>query len=257
MKESAFLPQNRRFKNRRWFFWFFGVFVAAIILIILLGYLIFWSGVFDVKNFSYINQDNIVLNKEVRLFLISEGVKHSRISKFFTPDNILFWSGIFWRDFSPPPFLVKLSFHPDYQKRNVVIETIKRNPFGLLCSKATSGCFWFDNEGVLFASASAAEGFLIPKVFDENKFTPALSPETLFYVKELARLPTVTPMETIIKENILEEIEVKTLKGPKLYFSLKFTIDNLSEILNKLNKEVKLASLEYIDFRVPGRIFYR
>lgn len=166
MKEGAFLPQNRRVKNRRWFFWFFAGFVAVIILIILFGYLLFWSGVFDVKSFSYVNQDNLVLNKEVKLFLISEGTKNSGVSKFFTPANILFWSGIFWRDFSPPPFLVKLSFHPDYKERTVIIETIKRNPFGLLCSKETNSCFWFDDEGVLFASASAAEGFLIPKVFE-------------------------------------------------------------------------------------------
>ena len=61
--------------------------------------------------------------------------------------------------------------------------------------------------------------------------------------------------------NVADEIDVRTDKDTQIYFSTEFSLDSaihtLDVVLKKEISEDKLKSVEYIDLRSEGRVFYK
>ena len=148
-----------------------------------------------------------------------------------------------------------------------VLHAVRREDFGMLCVKDVAGadsCYVFDKEGVIFEAANVVVGNVIARVDDASDFKPALGviladPDIwgnmvpiIAYAKD--SLPA-SRMELLRTE---KEITVTLMdSGTKLYFSLQFDPSEHIRALKELSKTVPTETLEYVDLRVKGRVFYK
>lgn len=137
-------------------------------------------------------------------------------------------------------------------------------------------CLWFDREGVIFKRSFSAEGSLISVVDDYSE--RALGPgarvlpeefvENLFSVLRAVSDSGISIKEIRLNDFNLQEIEVTTYdnglpsealakEGPKVYFSLRFPADNTAAVIKSLVSQGKFGTLEYLDFRVENRAYYK
>ncbi len=148
-----------------------------------------------------------------------------------------------------------------------VLHALRREDFGMLCVKDPAGaddCYVFDDEGVVFDSARVVVGDVIARVDDASDFRPALG--AMLADPDVWRnmAPVVAYAKEGLPANRMEfaraerELAVTlTDSGTKLYFSLQFDPSEHIRALKELSKAVPLATLEYADLRVKGRVFYK
>lgn len=229
---------------------------------------------------------------EIKELLINDLLENSKIRSLLGPENLFFWpskisqipSSLFW--------LSDLGLKKDWQQKEIFIEVKERQPWLLWCltfqaglpeqagslvvqassstvpmaSTTVGNCYWLDDEGIVFSSAPEAEGYLIPRVFEKSDrqelnfgqsfdTNPQLAKNTLEIIKETENSPLI--VRRFLIENInLQELAAET-NGPKLYFSMRFVPRDLDKILINLNDHLDFKKLEYIDFRVENRIYYK
>jgi len=63
--------------------------------------------------------------------------------------------------------------------------------------------------------------------------------------------------EIALNDLALQEIVVTTYDGPALYFSLRFPADNDVPVLQGLMAKPGFGKLQYVDFRVENRAYYK
>jgi hypothetical protein len=158
------------------------------------------------------------------------------------------------------PAIASLEFHKNYLKRILRITIHEREPYGIWCANA---CFWFDKEGIIFKEAASVKGALVRRISDNTQRDLSLGmrvlpPEQFKYILAafdfLARVG-LTPDELVISDFNKEEFYVDLLDGPRIFFSLRNNPSFAYEPLLALKTE--LIKLEYIDLRVPQRIFLK
>lgn len=111
--------------------------------------------------------------------------------------------------------------------------------------------------------APAAEGNIIHVVHDHAqadpglggialaaRFVPAIT--SIFRILDASEVPI---KEVRIDDLSLEEVVVETYSGVRLLFSLRFGADSALPVLRSLGS--KLKNLEYVDFRVENRAYYK
>jgi cell division septal protein FtsQ len=238
---------------------FFSIFVLLVIGVV---YLVFHSPVFQIAGIEVVGSQK---NEEIKSELISILSKTSKFQSWLGSENIIFWSpkaikgipqSLFW--------LSDLTLKRNWSSREIFIEVQERRPYLIWC-QADSNCYWLDKTGVAFAFAPQSEGFIIPKVLAENSQplklgqlffnNPDLVKNTLEIIKQLQNSSLVVS-KFLIKDLNLQEMTAKTA-GPELYFSLRYLPQNFSQILASLGNRVDFQKLNYIDFRVVNRIYYK
>lgn len=250
--EVFVVSQNRR--RRR--FWLLFSFLVIYLLLLGSGWLIFWSPWLKVQEIDFqggATADQILIKE----YLVAHLIKARPWAAILTQANILFWSPAALKDFEEPAFIEELKLSRDFASRKVIVELAIRRPYGIWCPAERVECFWFDGMGILFSPSAAAEGFLIPKVVDFNPRPEKLDIKILEIFEIVNAVPQFQVAGILIKEKGLQEFEAKTASGLKLYFSQRFQPENLKDVLLRLSQEIELGKLEYIDFRVPNKVFYK
>jgi hypothetical protein len=269
--------------------------IAAIIfslgaLAIVLLYLILYSPLPKVKKvsssgLSIVSPENLTSALSIHL------VGSSRIRAILGPDNIISWE--FLGKYSLPPLLLptvkETVINSNIFEKVVRVEAKERELFGIWClfpnkqdaplvtSSVFFGapisldrgddqeCFAFDETGVIFQEVPIPYGSLILKIIDEN-YRPIIFGKTLIKDSELSNLlNTVNIVKSYglgiaqieIKDKALAEWETKMVAGPTLLFSLRFVPEELEAILENLRERLDFEKLNYLDFRVPNRIYYK
>lgn len=263
---ESILSVRRNFKRRLFFAWAGLIFFIVYLIAIGAGYIIFYTSFFKIEKFEFAGFQKID-SVSFKHWLILEQLKNSSWNRFLTSDNFLFWFGFKPENINLPASLALLKLSPAFFERKVLIEIKERQPFGIWCHnrKMENGewkidvdpCFWFDELGMLFMPAPSAEGFLIPLIFDINSRPEELSREIFSLFQRLYNLKNIKLIKFFIKDENLKELEAEIVNGPKLYLSLKGDNEDLEAILNKLSGQVEFENLQYIDLRVPGRIYYK
>lgn len=240
------------------------IIVISILILLVIGvvYLVFRSSFFQIAGLEVVGSQK---NEEIKGELISVLSKTSKFRSWLGPENILFWSPKTIQKIPPSLFwLSDLTLKRDWFSRKISIEVKERQSWLLWCS-ADSSYYWLDETGIVFALAPQAEGFIVPKVFTENgqpllfgqpfSDNSDLVKNTLEIIKQLqdSSLPV---SRFLIKDINLQEMTVET-GGPELYFSLRYLPQNLSQLLANLAGRVNFQKLEYVDFRVENRIYYK
>ncbi len=174
------------------------------------------------------------------------------------------------------PAVKSVTVEKDYGTRSLNIKVEERKPYGIWCVGTPGGdviepdqvpgeCAWFDDGGVVFQKAVGAEGSLIFAVHDYSqhklnlgaKVLPEEFLSGLFSIFQVLKKSDVNTQEVRLNDLALEELEVRTYNGPKLYFSLRFPADNDLVALNDLSAKPGFAKLQYLDFRVENRVYYK
>jgi hypothetical protein len=142
---------------------------------------------------------------------------------------------------------------------------------------STFRCWWFDREGILFARALDSRGGLLKTVHDYSgrvigAGAAALPPplmRNLLSIFEVLRESGAVPDEVRLEDIANEEVEVVTLNGPRLYFSLRFPLGGVADVVRQMFSSPPAGGgstigglppahrLEYVDFRVENRVYYK
>ncbi len=150
---------------------------------------------------------------------------------------------------------------------------------------ASDSCWWFDSSGVVFKKAISAEGNLITSLSDysqkdiglNSKILPDEFIPNIFSIFRAVSASGLSVKEMRLNDLTLQEIEVDTYDGlpadlpagsllkagalskagPKIYFSLRFPADSVPEVIKSLKEKTTFGSLQYVDFRVENRVYYR
>jgi len=133
-------------------------------------------------------------------------------------------------------------------------------------------CFYIDKEGIVYKASPLISGSVILNIFSSKKQSVDLrsevvSPETIDFIltidKKLPKIKTVTgPSWQIRNFKIIspEDLRVRTTQGYQIYFNPTYSVDSQLKALKlTLEKEIKenWPSLEYIDLRIEGRVYYK
>jgi hypothetical protein len=276
-----YLDERQRKKRRRFLkLKIYGGLFLFFILVIGAGYLIVYSPLFQIKN---INSDNENLTEQLKSYFAGQ----STIARILGPNNILVWTDKTDSFIKEHPRIAELTIKKDYLNRQIEINVKEREKFGIwrpllfLNNASTTeanftssssesiptkggGCFWFDKSGVIFAEAPAIEGELIRKISDSSN--RSLKPgdkileenmlKNLISIFDVLEKSELKAKNLILEDLSLQEITTESPSIPKIYFSLRFSPEFALPAIQSI-KELGLAKIEYIDFRVENRAYYK
>ncbi|MBI2033899.1 MAG: hypothetical protein HYT13_02260 [Candidatus Liptonbacteria bacterium] len=264
---TYFYEGQRRRRRQRIYFKLISVSVFFFALILGGGWLIFRSSFFNVEKITVLGNKDI--KKEEVIGLVKNFIlQGSFLRNFLGFENFLAWpKEVGHESLASLPTLGSLQVKKNYGERSIILTVTEREPFGVLCLKKNlpSECFWFDREGVIFKRFFEVEGNLIKSLNDyyqENlrlgsKILPEGFIPNLISIFEVINQSSLSIKEISLKNLGLQEVEVDTYDGPKIYFSLRFPAENTLAVIQSLLEKTGFKKLDYLDLRVENRAYYR
>lgn len=146
------------------------------------------------------------------------------------------------------------------------LRSFKRTTFGVLCAGLAGeagDCFVFDEDGVVFNGARTVVGEIV-RVSDHSEAVPQIgsrvidadSWRNIYPIIRFARDGGFNVADFILKRGE-REIDIVLTDGPVLRFSYEFDPTQHLRALPAFREKVSFDSLEYLDMRVEGKIFYK
>ncbi len=264
-KNPDIFLKRRNHSKRRFYRWAGGLLLVGGSLIGLV-YVLLYASFLKVKTIQ-ISSDLTSLDPDlVTASLSAQMIGQSRLLAMLGADNILFW----WLGKKPTqletiPALADVSVATNLFRREVDIKPAERVLSGILCLP-TNDCYGFDGSGVVFSKMPQSQGSLILRIDDQNQRNVSLGSKILpndqwvnniFQTLKVLAANNVSIASVGIRPLDLKEWQVDLVAGPIFYFSLNFMPDNLDGILQNLLKRLDLSKLQYLDFRVENRIYYK
>ncbi len=185
-------------------------------------------------------------------------------------DNMFVWpSSIPSSTLAWIPQLAGLSVSKDYFSHTITIMVAERQPVGIWCfvpqANGDEQCFSFDKTGDMFERTYDTEGSDIMVVHDHTQKPTGvnqqiLPPEFASNMVSIVNVLTAAQVNTAdiaLNDLSLEEVDVTTVNGPAIYFSLRFPADNYLQVIEDLMKQSNWSKLSYIDCRTENRVYYK
>ena len=225
---------------------------------------------FRVKDIA-VRGSNLVTVSEVRRALISDADRASGILAFLGNDHMLLWLTGGERDvWRAEVKSASVTVYPFRQ--SVEVEVMERMLKGIFCTEG-GACYAFDEEGIVFARAPAAKGQLMLTMSSKGGSASGGRAEEelqkgtqLFSSAEVARFSeirsTLTDRGAVITDirlraAELNEWEVVFADGKTLYFDRGFIPDDFGAMMDALIAREDFEKMNYVDFRVPNKIYFR
>jgi len=197
----------------------------------------------------------------------AESIKQKPWLAILGPDNLLFWkfaSG----SISPlyVPTVQEIKKRVDLGEKKVFLEVTERFVTNVLCEYNGGKCYGMDGNGFVFSSVPEVRGALIlrfeagpgEKIMIGKQYLD--SPE---WTKNIMHIVAIMESEGFIPKLVkvsgvgLEEWEAVMPEGFSFYFSLHFVPENFRSILGDISTKTRLDTLQYFDFRVQNRVYYK
>lgn len=235
------------------------------ISIIGLSYAILYTNLLKIKDFEIENARLVTIDQIITALTI-ENIKNNNWRHWFGADNLLFWIGQ-TTTIAPEeiPLLANLEIKINFPKKEITLLVEERKLTGVWCFEEDK-CFGFDQQGIIFAEVPNIEGNLILKIEDQNNLSLQLGQQIF---KKSNWIENILAVATTLQENKiafslikiraleLQEWEVILPSNLVIYLDLNSIPEDLGKILKRLDQELALSELSYIDFRVPNRIYYK
>lgn len=256
---------SKRRRVRRIFFWG-GILLVMGLLIVGILWIAIYSGIFKVQEINVIGA-TYVAPDDVREFLKLH-VAQGSVTRFLGSENIFAWPGGFSENsLRDLPAVASLDIQKNYVNRSVDVKVTERKRVGIWCFARTNPqrCFWFDANGALFMPSYSAEGnltFLLtdhsrePLLLGEKVLEPRFLPNLLSIFSALKSVH-LSIRDVRLNDLDREEIEAYAYEGPKLLFSLRFPVAGVPDTIAAVEKITALSKLQYIDFRVENKVYYK
>jgi hypothetical protein len=137
--------------------------------------------------------------------------------------------------------------------------------------KKVNQCFYIDQEGIVFKESPLISGRLIVNIYSRKDSVKirdkVVSPEIINFILAIKKgLPEIKTVSELLLEAVdfeiisLEDLKVTTDLGWQIYFNPTYSVDSqLNALALVLEQETKQAvdSLEYLDLRIEGRVYYK
>lgn len=243
-------------------------FILAVVGGIMAGiyYLFFLSGWLAVTNIT-VEQKSFIRNEEIRE--VVEDYLREKSWLVSKSSNLLMIDGgtIQSRLVRKFPVLKNVVVQKKYA-HGLIIRAEHRQTAGIWCFSKQNKCLFFDNEGVAFDQAldsSGAVWLMVEDGMGESKelgqvVVEAEKLEWVFKLKKEMDRAKIGVAKVVIPEEWFR-INIKTIEGWEAYFS---TADPLlpqvRALLAFLANKVSLEQrnwLQYIDVRIPQRVYYK
>ncbi|MDO8602089.1 MAG: hypothetical protein Q7R62_03120 [bacterium] len=257
--QSAGLKRRQFARKVKWYV------IISICVFIIVGffYIFVFSGFFSVQRIEVIGapdgQTDRILN------VLRQQVVARRIGGILGADNYFSWSdSLLYEDIKSN----RVSVEKDFWSRQIRVTVYPRARYGIWCiisSDPIPNCNWVDSTGVVFESASIPDGQIIIALYESATTTsailgmPIIKPEYFKVIKQVAEsLPKFQmPVSVITVDRALEEVQLQTISGTKVSFSLRFdpTISALPAF-QKLISSSRFSEMRTVDFTVENRVFY-
>ncbi|OGZ00413.1 MAG: hypothetical protein A2945_03665 [Candidatus Liptonbacteria bacterium RIFCSPLOWO2_01_FULL_52_25] len=265
----AEVRENRR--KRRKYFLIFSVVIGVYLVALGASWLVFRSPFFRWKQFEITGNER-VLTEDVMSLLRARALegRWRPFQALLGLRSMLIWPDVLSEDdLAFLPTIKSITLEKNYGSRTIIARVEERKLYGIWCTDGDEAyparCMWFDSEGTLFERAVAAQGGIIMTVRDHSQpFLPLrtrILPEAfvlnMFSIFRVLAASDLDRKEITINDLALEEVKVATYNGPELYFSLRFPADNSLAAIEDLMSKPGFGKLEYLDFRVESRVYYR
>ena len=270
--------QKRKRRKRR-----YSVLVISVLVVALLSigtaWLFIYSPLFRVQSVVIKGNDAVASDSIMTLLQSSVLADHSYFKSLFGVKNILIWPpALTAQELKFIPQLASVAISKDYLMRTVTATVVERTPVGTWCvvsgghdaTSSESGdsgetCYSFDEQGILFGKTYDTQGSSLFAIHDYSQtdlglgdtILPAEFVPNFISIAGVLKASGIDVDEVVLKDIGLQEIDVTTYNGPALYFSLRFPAANDLPVLQNLMAQPNFAKLQYVDFRVENRAYYK
>ena len=277
--DSYVSDRRKKRKKRQGYVWGIAIFLAAYFICLGIFLFVVRSPVFQAQKIT-IEGNGVVSQADIMNLLEASiinhgaimGGTHSGLKAFLGFRNMLIWP-----DALPSstlafiPQLAGVTISKDYFLRTITVTVAERQPFAVWClmpAENTQGdeqCFWFDGEGTVFERTLDTQGNAIFVVHDYAQSKLALGGKVLpdKFVSNLLSIINVLrtsglSIQTIaLNDLLLQQIDVTTANGPAISFSLRFPSNDDLAVLKNIMAKPGFSKLQYIDFTVENRAYYK
>jgi hypothetical protein len=277
-------PKNEKEKQHSELFrkiLIYGGLVLAVFILASFVYAVRYSKFFKIKNINIVGIQS-VSSEEFVDNLKNFFTEQSKISRFLGTDNILAWGDAGADFFKKYPQFESIRIEKKYFNKEIMIVANEREKFGIWCFKTRKDaeleqsrneaeginewCGWFDRNGIIFSEAPVIETEILNRVNDLSDRVIGMGDKVLpdNFMVNLLEIFSVLEKEDIntktiyLKDFGLEEVETASVNAtPKIYFSLKFDPKFSLGVIDSLRKSGEWKKLNYVDFRVENRVYYR
>lgn len=186
------------------------------------------------------------------------------------------------------PGLAGITIAKNYFLHAVTVTVTERQPFGVWCAMAPGiaasaqssstttpdaapggeQCFLFDYQGIVFGRSLDTQGGAIAVIHDysgdpqnqiaiDQPILPAEFMPNLISILNTVKTSGLAVQDISLQDFSLQQINVAAVDGPVIYFSLRFPADNDLGVIESLMAKPNFDKLQYIDFTVDNRAFYK
>lgn len=285
--------QQKRRKREMWFY-AAAAFVSAYLVLVGFAWVFLSAPLFRVDAVTV--KDNSAVSQGDVIALVESAALRSRGFLYWKAilgyGNMLVWpSSLSAADLSWNPRLASVTLSKNYWTHTITINVTERDPFGVWCfARGAAGaaspiasagstsstaaaaapppnenCYLFDESGFIFARTLDTQGSLIYVVHDYSQTPGHISDHILpqefisnmVSILDVLRASGISVSDITLNDLSLEEVDVATNNGPALYFSLRFPSDEDLQVLESIMTRADFNKLQYVDFRVENRAYYK
>jgi len=253
------LAEKRR---RVWFLKILFFIGSAVALAGLSLYLLFFSGLLDIKNVFITGLDQVDQSEfeaELDAHLGSKWMSYIESQK-----NLIF--------FNSNKFKAEaLAFFPEIKEisinknipHSLNVNVVERNVAGIWCFAPSTGCKYFDEEGNLWGEAAKSTGFLILNIDDLRRDIDRIDTKLLrsmMFISDYLKKINISISNFMIPEDFIGDLRVTTSRGYDLLLSVGPDTTGQLEVLGILLAQKQNDpdfKPQYIDLRINGRVYYK
>lgn len=249
-------------------------FILILLFILVLGYFLFFSPIFKVKEIK-ISGNRAISSEDIYKSL--KDLRFKKVLIFFNHDNIFLLTKSKLRNILIDRFprILSIQISKDIFKKNINIQITERKEMGIYCQaqnlseEILGGCYYIDNDGVIFEQAPQTSGTLILVIKDysgkEIKIRDSvLDKELIAKFIELCDVLSsqfsLKALDFVIGNDAIKGFRLDTNEGWYILFDgsrdLESQIRALQLVLEEKIKEAR-KNLEYIDLRIENRVYYK
>lgn len=260
---NEFVARRPRTERRRiavrW-----GIAIAIILAFAGIVYLVRFTGVLNVASVTIagnrLSGDAVVTRSVVNMI-----ASRSWVSRMVGEGNILFWlraPEVQGKELQEPA-INSVSVHVDILKKTILIEVREREFVGAWCAER---CVGFDENGIAYFDAPESQGSLLLVIEDASTTTPILGERVLEDEQQFNNMiATIKGVKSAgiaiervaVRDHYLREWAITPVHGGTMLFSFDVVPERLGSVLKTIMERAKWESLNYIDFRVANRVYYK
>jgi hypothetical protein len=252
-EREQFLKRRRIFRLK-----FYGAAGLTALIFILLFALITQSSYFQIQEINITGIEDF--KKQAVLSYLIFKKQNLPILKYLGYGNILLWNdGEIKFETSQ---IEGVQIEVDLTTRKVNIEVKEKQRFLIWC-RERQACFWLGPDGTILEEAPRGDGQLVDvingssdmitqigaKILDDKKF--------INLIKILTLLKGARFLDRIIYVNSKGELLADLSLGPTIFFNLAFDPGFSEPVLNKLRLRSDFKNLQYLDFRIENKAYYK